>query len=265
MTDRDYLRATLVEVIEKQLTDDIEVNTVKFYHQILEQGMSDERSKELLAFYLEMYIKANYNEENPYSEEKWKAFLDELVPVYHVPGEYEFDAQEERKNLRNIQRQYGKLKSDVEEHEDELFVIESHLLVLYELYRINALEAKKIIHIVINRLLDLKNHYTSDYTDYAHEDILSLADGLEKICNPYMNPQLYDYLSQYVDLKDETQFDYIFKNVFLCLSRILVSIDKFEKELGKNGYFHFINQFIPVEKCIENGPEFFFNEKTLQK
>ena len=55
--------------------------------------------------------------------------------------------------------------------------------------------ATKIINIVINRLFDLKNGYTSDYTDYAHEDILSLADGLEQICNPYANTQLYDYLS----------------------------------------------------------------------
>ena len=265
MTDRDYLRATLVEVIEKQLTDDIEVNTVNLYNHLLEQGMSDERAKELLAFFLEMYTKENFSDKETYNEEKWKTLLDRLHYVCHIPGEYEFDVQEERKNLRNIQRQYGKLKSDVEELEDELFSIEALLLFYNRVYLTNALEIKKIIHIVINRLFDLKNHYTSDYTDYAHEDILCLADDLEEICNPYMNPQLYDFLSQYVDLKDESQFDYIFKNVFLCLARILVSIDKFEKELGKNGYFHFINQFISLKAYLKNGPKFFFNEKTLQK
>ena len=100
---------------------------------------------------------------------------------YHIPGEYEFDVQEERTNLRAITRNYGKIKTnEVEKWEDELYSIESHLLVLNELFEISSYETKKIIHIVINRLFDLKNGYTSDYTDYAHEDILSLADGLEQ-------------------------------------------------------------------------------------
>lgn len=264
MSEREYIRSATIDIITNQVQDHLDENTMNMYQKMLDQGMSEERAIQLLAFYMEMYIKENFHSQE-FNSEKWKAFLDNLEPFYHVPGEYEFDAQEERRNLRHIQREYGKLKSDVEELEDELFVIESHLLVLHALYKIDTFEAKKIIHIVMNRLLDLKNHYTSDYTDYTTEDILSLADGLEKMCNPYINPQLYDYLSKFVDLKDESQFDYIFKNIFLCLSRILVSMDRFEKDLGKNGYFRFISQYIDLEACIDDGPAFIFNENTLKK
>ena len=264
MSEREYIRSAAIDIITNQVQDHLDENTMNMYQKMLDQGMSEERAIELLAFYMEMYIQENFHLQE-FNSEKWKAFLDNLEPIYHVPGEYEFDAQEERRNLRHIQREYGKLKSDVEELEDELFVIESHLLVLHALYKIDTFEAKKIIHIVLNRLLDFKNHYTSDYTDYAHEDLLCLADGLEQMCNPYVNPQLYDYLSEFVDLKDESQFDYIFKNVFLCLTRVLVSIDTFDKEFGVNGYFRFISQFLDVRACIENGPDFFFNDKTLEK
>lgn len=70
----------------------------------------------------------------------------------------------------------------------------------------------------------MKNGYTSDYTDYTHEDILSLTGGLEQICNPYENPHLYKYLSQYVDLEDKSQFSFIFKSVFISLAKVLESI-----------------------------------------
>ncbi len=266
MTSRDILREQFVGIIENQLNEDLEPYTIDFYHQILKEGMNEERAKELIAFYLEMFVKGDVlGKGEEYDSKKWKEFLDGLEPIYHIPGEYTFDYSDERRNLRNIQRRYGQLKNDTGPLEDELFELEAHLLVLHELYGITAYEAKKIIHIVINRIFDYESQDTSDYSDYAHEDILSLADGLEKMCNPYVNEQLYKYLSQYIDLEDENQFDKLFKNIFLCLSRVLVSIDKFEKELGKDGYFHFISQFIDLDACIESGPAFFFNEHTLNK
>lgn len=264
MSERKYIRSATMEVITNQIKNHLVEKTTELYQQMLNQGMSEKRSIELLAFYLEMYIKDNMQTDD-FSDEKWEAFLDEINPIFHVPGEYEFDVQEERSNLRHIQKQYGKLKSDVGALEEELYSLEAHFLAIHTLYKIDSRETKKIIHIVLNRLLDFKNHYTSDYTDYAHEDLLCLADGLEQMCNPFVNPQLYDYLSEFVDLKDESQFDHIFKNVFLCLTRILVSIDTFDKEFGVNGYFRFISQFLDVRACIENGPDFFFNDKTLEK
>lgn len=44
---------------------------------------------------------------------------------------------------------------------------------------------------------------------------------------------------------------------FLCLTRILKSIEMWEKVYEKDGYFRFIEQYIDVEAYIEEGPAFF--------
>lgn len=265
MSNRDYIRAGFIDIIKEQLKENLEPSTTKMYQQIIDHGISETRAIELLAFYLEVFVKESYFADE-FDNEKWKDFLEKNNHDYHIPGEYGFDVQEERTNLRAITRNYGKIKTDaVGKWENELYSIESYLLALFELFEINSYEAKKIIHIVINRLFDLKNGYTSDYTDYTHEDILSLADGLEQICNPYVNPHLYKYLSQYVDLEDKSQFSFIFKSVFILLANVLDTIIYYEKRAGSDGYFDFISQFIDIEECIKDGPVFFFNDETLKK
>lgn len=116
----------------------------------------------------------------------------------------------------------------------------------------------------MNRLLDEEEHTTSSYDDYAHEDILCLTDGFDQCFNPYVNPALKEYLEKQIAVTDDN-FDKIFKNIFLCLTRILKSIDMWEKELGKDGYFRFIEQFIDLDACLEEGPTFFFYDDTINK
>ena len=126
-------------------------------------------------------------------------------------------------------------------------------------------DAQKIIHIVMNRLLDIENQDSTDYSDFAGEDLLYMADGLEEICNPYINEELEKVLKPYVNIHEPQNFDYIFKNVFLCLNKVLDSIDFWDKEFGKDGYFRYIRQFMDSHRIMEDGPILFFNEKTLQK
>lgn len=264
MSKRDNLRNQFIEIIENQLTEgrDYEETTNEYYELLIEKGMSEERAIELLSFYLEIFIYQNLSEKN-YDPNKWKKHLEDITINPHL-GEYEYDKRDERRNLRTIQKRYGEIKSDVGQFEDELLTLECHLLVLHETLHLSSLEAKKIIHVVIQRILDQENHETSDFTDYVHEDLLCLADGLEQICNPYANVHLMKYLKQFIEVDDE-HYDQIFKNVLLCLVRILKSIDKWDKEFGNNGYFKFIERFIDVDACLEDDPEFFFNDKTLSK
>lgn len=263
MTKRDMLREQFIMIIEEHLKDNLESSTIKYYQMLIDSGLEHERAIERLAFYCEIYVGQNSHEES-HDSEKWKCFL-EQIPVVVEKSDYEFDSQDERQNIRKIQRQYGKIKKDTKLFEEELFVLEKHFLVLAEHFFISDLELKKIIHIVINRILDFMNDESSDYSTYAHEDLLSLATGIEQCCNPYINSRLYKYLENDIDLNDKDNYEKIFKNVLLCLARILESIDFWHKELGSNGYFHFIGQFIDSDEPIFDGPEFFFNEKTLDK
>lgn len=85
-------------------------------------------------------------------------------------------------------------------------------------------ENKKLINVVIDRLINEESNNTSDYTDYAHEDILCMADDLEMGCNPYINDDIGNYLIDFIDVNEEDNFDTIFKNVFLCLEQSSIQL-----------------------------------------
>lgn len=261
MSKRDNLNEQFITVINNQLTTDIDNNTVYYYEQMLKQGMDEERAIELLAFFMEIFIKQNMRQENELNTDLWRKFLDGLVINYHISGEYEFDRRDERNDLKLIKKRYGQLKGEGEPFDEEIIEVESHLFTIHELFHLTANETKKVIHIVIRRLFDLESHETTDYRDYVHEDLLCLADGLEQICNPYVNKALYSYLSDFIDLEDPNQFDHLFRPVFLVLSLCLENIDKFEKRFGKDGYFCFISQYV----VQGDEPSFFFDEDTLKK
>ncbi|MCD7892995.1 MAG: hypothetical protein LUG60_04755 [Erysipelotrichaceae bacterium] len=187
------------------------------------------------------------------------------VPLTNHEGEYSFDVNDARKNSRYITKHYGNLKDNMRSLEPELYAIESRLIILHEQYQLSSREAMKIIQIVINRLLDVKDQTTSDYSDYATEDLLYMADGLEYILNPYKNEEVAKIIQPYVNINDHGNYDYIFKNVFLCLNRILESIQLWDKEFGVDGYFRYIKRFMNTNYIANHNPEMFFNDKTLSK
>ena len=90
---------------------------------------------------------------------------------------------------------------------------------------------------MMNRLLDIENQDSTDYSDLHGEDLLYMADGLEEICNPYINEELEKVLKPYVNIHEPQNFDYIFKNVFLCLNKVLDSIDFGIRNLVKMDIF----------------------------
>lgn len=95
--------------------------------------------------------------------------------------------------------------------ERKLLYIETKIWYYHKRYGITAFEAKKIINVVIDRLM---NEDSNDTSDYTHEDILFMADDLEMGCNPYINDDIMDFLIDFIDVTEE---DDIFENVFLCL------------------------------------------------
>ena len=60
MSVRDYIRALFVDIIKEQLKENSEPSTTKVYQQIIDHGVSKTRAIELLAFYLEVFVKENH-------------------------------------------------------------------------------------------------------------------------------------------------------------------------------------------------------------
>lgn len=261
---RKIMREEFVKIIENQIHDELSPATIQHYQKLQTEGLSEERAKETLAYFCEIYLKQNIHHSRDFQETLWLDFLNQ-VPIHLHLGEYSFDQLDAKQNVRRLQKRYGSIKNEKRLFEAELYAIESHLMVLYDAFQASSRDAKKIIHIVMNRLLDIENQTTTDYSDYAGEDLLYMADGLEEICNPYLNEELEKILKPYVDIHDPQNFEYIFKNVFLCFVKVLESIDFWDKELGKDGYFRYLRQFMDVNRIMADGPTLFFNEKTLHK
>lgn len=261
---RRVIRDAFVRIIENQLENELSPATTQYYQKLLELNLSEESSKESLAYFYEIYLRQNPHHDQGFKEEDWLSFLNQ-VPVRTHFGEYSFTNIEAKKNLRKIQKRFGSLKKNTRLFEKELYSIECYLVVLNAAFQTSSLDVQKIIHIVINRLFDIETHDTSDYSDYASEDLLYMADGLENICNPFVNEEIATILKPYVNIQDDRNYEYIFKNVFICLTRILESITFWDKEFGKDGYFRYIQQFINADQVMNHGPMPFFNDQTLQK
>lgn len=258
---RKIIREAFLKKIENQITEELSPTTMKYYLELQEKGLSQERAMQALAYFYEIYYRSN---RQVFHEDKWEQFLLEVPITYHH-GDYEFDHLDAKKNIRYLKKRFGILKNKTRQFERELYIIESHLLILNTSYQASSREIQKIIHIVINRLLDIEEGITTDYSDYATEDLLYMADGLEYICNPYVNEAVAKVLKPYVDINNKDNYEYIFKNVFICFLRILDSIEFWDKEFGVDGYFRYIKQFINIDKMSEQGPVIFFDQNTLFK
>ena len=53
MSEREYIRSAAIDIITNQVQDHLDENTMNMYQKMLDQGMSEERAIELLAFYME--------------------------------------------------------------------------------------------------------------------------------------------------------------------------------------------------------------------
>ncbi|MCD7949478.1 MAG: hypothetical protein LUG12_04335 [Erysipelotrichaceae bacterium] len=258
---RKNVREAFIKRIENQLKDDVNVTTHETYNRLLALGVSEERAIQAIAYFYEIYFREHL--EN-YNEASWHDFMLE-VPLTNHEGEYGFDNTDARKNSRYISKHYGRLKDNMRSLESELYAIESRLIVLHDQYQLSSREATKILQIVMNRLLDIQSKTTSDYSDFATEDLLYMADGLEYILNPYKNEKVAKIIQPYAHINEDNNYDFIFKNVFLCLDRVLESIRFWDKEFGVDGYFRYINRFMNTNYITTHDPELFFNEKTLLK
>ena len=255
------LNQTFKEICGRQLAEN-QIEVVEMYEKACQAGMSEERALDYLAFLLECYTRSYTIQKEKTSS--WRDYLKEVTPIFHVPGEYLFGHSDERHNLRKINRRYGKIRSGSDRLREERLRMEGHLLVLNELFDLSSREAAKLLHVVINQLFCRENHRTYDYTDYTSERVLGLADHFAVSLNPYLNSALYEQLSTQIDLADPRSFDDLFQNMFLCLASILDELTYYEKNSGKNAYFHMASRVLSVDDLIQKGIRPFYTDKTIE-
>lgn len=257
---RTEQRRQYQSIIRYQLETKEPKTTTEYYQELLQAGYHEERIIQLMAYVLETYTKAIIGSNQPFSEYEWKSYLHEVKYTVVNEKAIPFDERDARYNIKRIKKEYGDLKGQLQIFVNELMTIEESLYMAYLLFDINEVDAVRIIHIVIQTLLDEMDHTQHQFEDYVQEDLLFLAKNILYCTDPYLNKDLKNFIEQFMPV-DEAHMNQIFKPVLLCLVRI---IEKIEQSIKKRkSYFKTLETYIKVD--YSKGPSWFFNDSTLMK
>lgn len=142
-----------------------------------------------------------------------------------------------------MEKEFGKIKKgNEEEYMMQLSMLEGNVLKIHrEDPNANSRRLKEAIALV---LFDIKSHYTNDaydVEDFRNEENEKLEKALLKVFDPFTNEEIKENIGN--DFKEEQLFEY-YRVWVMCLLRIKESIDTWEKRMGSNGYFLFIEQYM---------------------
>lgn len=142
-----------------------------------------------------------------------------------------------------MEKEFGKIKKgNEEEYMMQLSMLEGNVLKIHrEDPNANSRRLREAIALV---LFDIKSHYTNnvyDIEDFRNEENEKLEKALLEVFDPFSNEEIKENIGN--DLKEEQLFEY-YRVWVLCLLRIKESIDTWEKRMGSNGYFLFIEQYM---------------------
>lgn len=142
-----------------------------------------------------------------------------------------------------MEKEFGKIKKgNEEEYMMQLSMLEGNVLKIHrEDPNANSRRLREAIALV---LFDIKSHYTNDtydVEDFRNEENEKLEKALLKVFDPFSNEEIKENIGN--DFKEEQLFEY-YRVWVMCLLRIKESIDTWEKRMGSNGYFLFIEQYM---------------------
>lgn len=98
-------------------------------------------------------------------------------------------------------------------------------------------------------MFDIKEKYTGEKQDtgnFRNEDNERLEKALLTAFDPCVNDDIQEILKQQLQTEELTQemLKNYYKLPVMCLLRIKVSVDTWEKQSGANGYFNFIESYM---------------------
>lgn len=244
------MKEELIETIENQIKNKKPKSTYNAYHTMLDNNINDDESKEFLASLLEFHVRKMYIEEKEFDEEEWKEDLKYVTKcVLEDIKKDKIDDYHLEKNISRVKKECGYI---IENKEDdyyfELNTIETTLYSYYLVYEISSKDAKKIIMQLINILYGYIHQQNIDFFTDEDKKIYIMTKFLEEKCNPYLNDNIKEIIKDQIEIKHENDFE-IFKPMLKCLERIYRSIIFWDKRLGTNGYFEFLES---VEDSLGN-------------
>lgn len=169
-------------------------------------------------------------------------------------NQYQFD-----KICNQMRKDFGGLKKGEEEkHEVMLFPMEGNLL---KMHRANpSSNSRRLLEAIPLALFQIKSYLTGEefnLTSFQSTDNERLVHALLMAFDPFTNEEIKVVLEQkkIIDLTDRNQLKALYKEPINCMLRIKESVDMWEKRMGMNGYFSFIEEYmgssIPQEEELK--------------
>lgn len=148
-------------------------------------------------------------------------------------------------------REFGKIRKGEEETYAMLLLpMEGNVLKIHrEFPESNSRRLREAIALV---LFDIKENYGEekyDTSNFRNTENERLEKALLMVFDPYTNNEIMKLLKEQfqVDVLSLEHMKEYYKFPVMCLLRIKESIDTWEKHLGSNGYFDFIEEHMGRE------------------
>jgi len=147
-----------------------------------------------------------------------------------------------------MEKEFGKIRGgEEEEHTMQFFSLEGNALRIHRKYP--ASNSRRLREAIALVLFDIKMRYTGEeirLDEFRNEDNSRLEQALLMAIDPFTNKELQAVLEDGadVDWEDKEFLRRFYAEPVLCLLRIKKSIDTFEKRMGADGYFEFIENQI---------------------
>ncbi len=167
---------------------------------------------------------------------------------------YQFD-----KICTQMKNDFGKIKKGEEEdHGMMLFPMEGNLL---KTHRSNpSSNSRRLSEAISLVLFQIKSYLTGEeynLDSFQSTDNERLVHALLMAFDPFTNEEIKSVLGQkkIVDLTDRNQLKAFYQEPIICILRIKDSVDMWEKRMGLDGYFTFIEEYmgssIPQEEELK--------------
>jgi hypothetical protein len=150
-----------------------------------------------------------------------------------------------------MEREFGKIKSGQEEaHALMLMPIESNALRIHRMYPTS--NSRRLREAIALALFDIKERYSGDKINldsFRDDDNARLEEAVLMAFDPFTNEEVKEIISSQstLDITNKTMLHDYYAEPIRCLLRIKDSIDTWEKQMGSNGYFDYIEQFMGAE------------------
>lgn len=147
-----------------------------------------------------------------------------------------------------MEREFGKIRKGEEQvHTLTLYSIESNLLKTY--WANPSSNSRRLSEAIPITLFEIKSYLCDDEYDlgnFRSKDNERLVQAMLATFDPFTNEVVKNLLEddEIYDLSNEEDLKKLYTEPILCLLRIKESVDVWDKRMGTNGYFDFLEKNI---------------------